>query len=192
MFPRLNQFMYWQNRVQRRIGHTVAWLALILVLLTTLAVVLRYGFDFSSSKLDESLTYSYALLFMLGLAYTLQQNAHVRVGVFYENFNVRHQAWINLIGTLLFIIPVMVFIIWSGWDYVAASWRILERSNDASGLAYVYLLKSVILLAALLVLLQALAQTAQYALELFAADKLETRAQSANFNDDRSNLAEDA
>lgn len=155
-----------QENFQIKIGQTAAWLALLLVLLTGAAVVLRYGFDFSASKLDESLLYTHALLFMLGLAYTLQQNEHVRVDVFYERYSPRNQAWLNLIGTLLFVIPVAIFILVSAWDYVAASWRIFEKSADASGLAYVYLLKTVILLAGFLLLLQAISDLAKYALKL--------------------------
>lgn len=180
----LNQFLYWQNRFQRRIGHLIAWLALALVVFTALAVLLRYGLDFSSTKLDESLLYIHALLFMLGLAYTFQQNQHVRVDVIYQRLSANHQAWIDLLGNLLFVIPVTVFIVWAGWDYVAASWQILERSADASGLAYVYLLKSVILVAAFLVLLQAVAQTLENLLRLFAPDLLKPEAQASAFADD--------
>ncbi|WFE69241.1 TRAP transporter small permease subunit [Thiomicrospira sp. R3] len=172
IFKSLNLFILWQNRLQRSIGQGVAWLALLLVLATSAAVFLRYGFDFSSSKLDETLVYIHASLFMLGIAYTYQQNQHVRVDVFYQRLSPRHQAWVNLLGALLFVLPVMGFIIWSGLSYVGASWAIQEKSIDASGLAYVYLLKTLILIMPGLVLLQALSFIAQYLLELFAPDPL--------------------
>lgn len=180
----LNQFLGWQNRFQSRIGHSVAWLTLVLVVLASLAVALRYGFDFSSIKLDESLLYVHGLIFMLGLAYTYQQNQHVRVDVFYERASKRRKDWINLLGAVFFVLPMVSFIIWSGWDYVAASWAIQERSADASGLAYLYLLKSVILISAGLVLLQTLAFIVQYSLALFAADRLDSRVIAEQFQDE--------
>lgn len=180
----LNQFLGWQNRFQSHVGHSVAWLTLMLVVLASLAVILRYGFDFSSTKLDESLLYVHGLIFMLGLAYTYQQNQHVRVDVFYERASKRRKDWINLLGAVFFVLPMVSFIIWSGWDYVAASWAIQERSADASGLAYLYLLKSVILISAGLVLLQTLAFIVQYSLALFAADQLDSRAIAEQFQDE--------
>lgn len=179
----LNQFLGWQNHFQSSVGHGVAWLTLLLVVLASLGVALRYGFDFSSPKLDESLLYVHGLIFMLGLAYTYQQNQHVRVDVFYEHASQRRKNWVNLLGAVFFVLPMMAFIIWAGWDYVAASWSIQERSADASGLAYVYLLKSVILISAGLVLLQTLAFIVQYSLALFAADQLNPQAKANAFQD---------
>ena len=179
----LNQFLGWQNRFQSTVGHSVAWLTLLLVVLASLGVALRYGFDFSSTKLDESLLYVHGLIFMLGLAYTYQQNQHVRVDVFYERASPRRKHWVNLLGAVFFVLPMMVFIIWSGWDYVAASWATQERSADTSGLAYIYLLKSVILISAGLVLLQTLAFIVQYSLALFVAEQLNPQAQAEAFQD---------
>lgn len=149
------------NRLQKLIGHTFAWLGLAVVLLVSLAVILRYGFNFSSSKLDELVVYLAAIFFMLGISYALQQNQHVRVDVFYERFSPKVQNIINFLGNLIFILPLSIFILWTGWDYVSASWIIKEKSMDASGLGYVYLLKSVILITALLILLQALTNLAE-------------------------------
>lgn len=182
IFKSLNLFILWQNRLQRQFGHAVAWLALALVLITSATVLLRYGFDFSSSKLDESLIYIHASLFMLGIAYTYQQNQHVRVDVFYQRLSARHQAWVNLLGAVLFVLPVMGFMMWSGMSYVGASWAIQETSLDASGLAYVYLLKTLILIMPGLVILQTLSFIAEYALTLFAPKHSHHRA--SDFADD--------
>ncbi|MBD3776765.1 MAG: C4-dicarboxylate ABC transporter permease, partial [Thiotrichales bacterium] len=73
----------------------------------------------------------------------------------------------DLIGTLLLVLPSMAFILWSGWDYVAASWAIQERSPEAGGLGYLYLIKSLILIMAALVILQALAIAARAWLQIF-------------------------
>jgi len=167
----LNVFIHWQNHFQRTLGHGVAWLTLALVLTTAAAVLLRYGFNFSASKLDESLIYIHATLFMLGIAYTYQQNQHVRVDVFYQRLSPRYQTWVNLVGAVLFVLPVMGFILWAGLSYVSASWVIQEKSLDASGLAYVYLLKTLILIMPGLVILQTLDFIAQYSLALFGTSK---------------------
>lgn len=182
IFKSLNLFILWQNRFQRQFGHAVAWLAFALVLMTGATVLLRYGFDFSNSKLDESLIYLNASLFMLGIAYTYQQNQHVRVDVFYQRLSARHQAWVNLLGAILFVLPVMGFIIWAGLSYVGASWAIQEKSLDAGGLAYVYLLKTLILIMPGLVILQTLSFIAEYALTLFAPQHQRHRA--SDFADD--------
>ena len=190
IFTRLNDFVFWQNRFQRFVGQSVAWLVLALVLATSVAVFMRYGFGFSDSRLDESLLYLHALFFMLGMAYTYQQNHHVRVDVFYSRFSPRRQTWVNLLGAVFLVLPTMAFILWSGWDYVAASWAIQERSIDAKGLAYVYLLKSVILIMAGLVMLQTLGFIVQYALQLFKPDALDANASAEAFNDAKQQIGE--
>lgn len=157
----LTHFVRRQNHFQNQLGHWIAWASLSLVLITALVVVLRYGFQTGSIALQESVMYNHAILFMLGMAYTYQQDKHVRVDVFYTRYSARTRAWVNLFGTLLMTLPTMIFIIWSGWDYVAASWRINETSAEAGGLAYLYLLKTLILLMAALVISQALSVAAQ-------------------------------
>lgn len=156
-----------QNRFQRSIGHTVAWLSLSLVIITALVVILRYGFNTGSIALQESIMYNHAILFMLGIAYTYEQDKHVRVDVFYTLLDNRKKAWVNFLGTLIFALPVMTFIIWSGWEYVMTSWQIQESSGEAGGIAYLYMLKTLIIIMAGLVGLQALAVLTQSALTLF-------------------------
>jgi TRAP-type mannitol/chloroaromatic compound transport system permease small subunit len=100
--------------------------------------------------------YLHAILFMLASAWTLKHNGHVRVDVLYRNFSQRGKAWINLLGTLVFLFPVMGFMLWVSLDFVAFSWQHQERSAEAEGLPYVYLLKSLIPLMCLLLLAQGL------------------------------------
>ncbi|WP_296898622.1 TRAP transporter small permease subunit [Thiohalocapsa sp.] len=87
------------------VGRVVAWLALAMVLVTFLVVVLRYGFDAGSIALQESVTYMHAMLFMLGAAYTLQLNGHVRVDIFYQRFGPRGRAWVDLLCRLFRRVP---------------------------------------------------------------------------------------
>jgi TRAP-type mannitol/chloroaromatic compound transport system permease small subunit len=93
------------DAVIRHIGEWVAWLSLAMVLVTFAVVLLRYAFDIGSIALQESVTYMHAVLFMLGIAYTLGRNGHVRVDIFYERLSRRGRARVDLIGTLLLLIP---------------------------------------------------------------------------------------
>jgi TRAP-type mannitol/chloroaromatic compound transport system permease small subunit len=120
-------------------------------------VVLRYGFDAGSIALQESVTYMHAMLFMLGAAYTLQLNGHVRVDIFYQRFGPRGRAWVDLLGTLFLLIPVCLYILTSSWGYVTESWAVNEGSREAGGLPYVYWLKTLLVAMPLLLLLQGVA-----------------------------------
>ncbi|VAW48083.1 TRAP dicarboxylate transporter, DctQ subunit, unknown substrate 6 [hydrothermal vent metagenome] len=164
----LKHFIRYQNHLQNQIGHTVAWASLLLVGITALVVILRYGFDTGSIALQESIMYTHAFLFMLGMAYTYQQDKHVRVDVFYAHYSIKKRAWVNLLGTLFLTLPTMSFILWSGWDYVAISWEISETSAESNGIAYLYLLKTLILIMAVLVIAQALSIAAQAGLTLLS------------------------
>ncbi|MGW8227363.1 MAG: TRAP transporter small permease subunit [Gammaproteobacteria bacterium] len=135
-------------------GRAVAWLTLLMVITTFTVVVLRYGFDLGSIAMQESIIYLHALNFMLGAAFTLKHDAHVRVDIFYQKMGPRGQTWVDLLGTLLLLLPVCGFIFWSSWDYVAAAWAVRETSGEAGGLPFVYLLKSILLLMPCLLMLQ--------------------------------------
>lgn len=138
-------------------GRVIAWATLLMVLITFLVVVLRYAFDLGWIALQESVTYLHATVFMLGAAYTLKHQGHVRVDIFYQKMSARGRAWVDLLGTLLLLFPVCVFISWIGWEYVSNSWRVLEGSREAGGLPGVFLLKSLILLLPLTLGLQGMA-----------------------------------
>lgn len=137
-----------------RTGRIVSWLTLAMVLVTLLVVILRYLFDIGSIALQESVTYMHAAVFMLAAAYTLKHDGHVRVDIFYQQRSPRVRAWIDLLGTLLFLVPVCLYVIIVSVDYVGLSWSIREGSREAGGLDGVFLLKTVIPVMAGLLLLQ--------------------------------------
>lgn len=139
-------------------GRTVSWLSLLLVLVTFIVVVIRYVFDSGSIALQETASYLHASVFLVGMAYTLQQNAHVRVDIFYSKFSRRNKAWVDLIGALFLLLPFMLFISWISWQYITDSWSVLESSREAGGLPGVFLLKSLILVMTSLLSLQACSQ----------------------------------
>ena len=154
----------------QRVGNIVAWLLVLLVLMQGLIVVLRYGFSWGSIALQESVTYLHAICFMLGAAFTLQVDRHVRVDVLYRKMSFKQQALVNAVGNALFLIPVCLFILWTSYDYVVQAWIIKERSADSGGLAAVYLLKTLIPLMAVSLFTQALAEIGRSILTLTDRD----------------------
>lgn len=137
-------------------GRGVSWLVLAMVLLMFFVVVQRYIFNAGSIALQESVTYLHAMVFMLAAAWTLSEDGHVRVDIFYRDASPRRKAWVNLLGSLLFLLPFALFILFGSWGYVAASWAVFEGSREAGGLPLVWLLKSLIPIFALLLLTQGL------------------------------------
>jgi TRAP-type mannitol/chloroaromatic compound transport system permease small subunit len=152
--------------INERLGRLVSWLSLAMVLVTFTVVLLRYAFDLGWIWLQESVTFMHAALFLVGAAYTLKHHGHVRVDIFYHRFSPRLKAWVDLGGTLLLLLPVCLFIFLVSWDYVAQSWALHEGSREAGGLNGVYLLKSLILVMAALLLLQGLAMVVRNVLTL--------------------------
>jgi TRAP-type mannitol/chloroaromatic compound transport system permease small subunit len=154
MYPQLRAIANKLDRFAERTGRFIAWLTLGMVGITFTVVVLRYLFNSGSIALQESITYLHATLFMLGAAWTLKQDGHVRVDIFYSKQSRRTRAWIDLAGTLLLLFPVCGFILFSSLDYVAASWSVQEGSQEAGGLDAVFLLKTAIPVMAVLLMLQ--------------------------------------
>ena len=139
-------------------GKLVAWLSLLLILTTCGVVFLRYGLGGGSIALQESSSYVHAGLFMLAMAFTLKQGGHVRVDVFYRSFSPRKQAWVDIIGTLVFLFPVCILIFVLSFDYVVNSWAIRETSQEGAGLPFVYGLKSLLLILPSLLMIQGLSE----------------------------------
>jgi TRAP-type mannitol/chloroaromatic compound transport system permease small subunit len=155
------------DRLTTAVGRAAAWLALVVVLLQFALVVARYVFGLGSIWLTETVMYANAALFLLASAWTLRVGGHVRVDVFYAHASARAKAVIDLIGALLLLLPFMMMLIWLSVPYAARSWAILERSQEASGLPLVFVLKSFIPLFAVLMALQGISQAIR-AFVLFA------------------------
>ena len=137
-------------------GRITSWLTLIMVIVTVIVVVMRYVFDAGAVWLQESVVWMHAVVFMVGAAYTLQQDEHVRVDILYRGMSERRRAWIDLLGTLLFLLPLSAFLGYKSWDFVAVSWQLAESSREPGGMPYPFvpLLKTVLLVMPLLLLLQ--------------------------------------
>lgn len=144
------------DRFSGFVGRAAAWLTLFMVVATFIVVVLRYVFDVGFIWMQESIIWMHAAVFMLGAAYTLREEDHVRVDVFYRDMSERRQAWVDLIGVLVFLLPLCMFLAWNSFDFVLQSWNIGESSREPGGLPFPFLpmLKTVILLMPLTVMLQ--------------------------------------
>jgi len=165
----MNRFANRIDRLNTAIGRAAAWLALVIVLLQFVLVVARYIFGFGSIWLTETVIYAHAALFLLAAAWTLRTGGHVRVDVFYAEASMRVRAWVDLLGSVLLLLPFMQVLIFLSLPYAARSWAVLERSQESSGLPLVFVLKSLILLFAVLMALQGVAQAIRAAQALTQA-----------------------
>lgn len=148
------------------IGGAARWFALGLVVATAIIVIQRYVFGYASTKLQESVIYMHALLFLLASASALLSNAHVRVDILYAKATDRGKAWIDLIGVYLALMPMSALILWSSTGYMNSTWRILEQSRESDGLPFVFLLKTAIPLFALMMILQGVSMACRSALTI--------------------------
>ena len=136
------------------IGNAVSWLTLIMTVITFLIVILRYVFNIGSIWMQESLVWMHSAIFLLGAAYTLKLDEHVRVDIFYRSFSPKQKSWVNIIGAIFFALPVCIFLLIVTGDFVSSSWLVKEISRDAGGLLYpaIPLLKSMLLIMPLLII----------------------------------------
>ena len=126
-------------------GRFISWLNIGLMLSICAVVFIRYVLNLGSIALQELAVYLHATIFLSACAYTLRHDGHVRVDIFYRQFSPRTKAWVDTAGTVLFLIPVCLFIGFMSWEYVEKSWALKETSHDPGGLPAVFLLKSLIL-----------------------------------------------
>ena len=129
-------------------------LSLFIVFMTAAVAILRYGFNVTSTAWQEAVLYAHATIIMLGCAYALREQAHVRVDIFYRSWPLKWKAWIDLSGCLLLLLPSCIFLHITSIDYVSLSWKMQERSTEADGLTHLYLLKSLLLIAPVLLSIQ--------------------------------------
>ena len=163
------------DRFTDSFGRLLAWLVLLMMLAMAAVVVLRYGLEVGSIALQESITYMHACLFMLGLAYTLKHNGHVRVDIFYQRFSSRQRAWVNSLGGIIFLLPLCLFIVGISWDFVSQSWAVREVSTEPGGIPAVFLLKTLIPIMAINLAIQALTEVLRNTLVLIAGDQEPTQ-----------------
>ncbi len=127
-----------------------------MVVVTAIIVIMRYVFDAGYIWLQESVIWMHAAVFMLGAAYTLLHEGHVRVDIFYREMSARRRGWVDLIGVILLLLPLCGYLAYASFDFAAASWAIHESSRESGGLPYplIPMLRSIVLLMPLAVGLQ--------------------------------------
>ncbi len=165
----LAQLVRFIDTITLSIGKAISWLLLVMVLVSFIIVLLRYGFNIGWIAMQESVLYMHGFIFMLGAAYTLKADGHVRVDIFYQKFSQKQQALVNIIGGLFLLLPICGFIFYISFDYVQMSWHIMEKSPEAGGLPFVYLSKSFILLFCVFLSLQGFAEIIRNVLVLLSA-----------------------
>jgi len=155
------------ERVNRAVGQAAAWLGLFMVLVQFALVLMRYVFGAGSLFMQESLIYAHAMLFMMAAAWTLADDRHVRVDIFYAKATPRGKAAVDLFGVVFFLLPMCLLLWWVGYPYVARSWAVLEGSRETSGIPAIFLLKTIILLFVITLALQGLVLGVRAALAIF-------------------------
>ncbi len=158
------------SRILDRVSGTAMGFALAaafsIILIQLAAVLLRYVFGLSFSWLNDSVIFTFAMMFMLGAAATLRDDGHVRVDILRPRFGPRTKAGIELFGSLVFIVPIGILILYAGSGLIARSWIGLEHFNESDGLPIKYLFKTMVPLFAVLMIGQALSQSIKAALVL--------------------------
>ncbi|MDT3705400.1 MAG: TRAP transporter small permease subunit [Thiobacillus sp.] len=122
------------DALTERVGRVVIWLVLAATLISAGNAVVRYLLGESSNAWLEIQWYLFGAMFMLGAGYTLKHNGHVRIDIFYNRFGPRGQAWIDLVGGLVFLLPMAVLLAWLAWPMFHEAWITHEMSPDAGGL----------------------------------------------------------
>jgi TRAP-type mannitol/chloroaromatic compound transport system permease small subunit len=147
------------DAVNDRVGRWASWLAVLLVAVTTYDVVMRYLFRISFVFVQELEWHLFAVMFLIGAGYTHLRNDHVRVDIIYARLGTRTKAWIDLVGSLVFLFPTAFLLIWTSIPWVAASAAVLEGSPDPGGIPGRFVLKAVLPLGFFLVGLQGISET---------------------------------
>ncbi len=138
------------------LGYFTAFVLVLLVLLVVYDATARYIFSTGSIALQELEWHLFDVIILFGIAYTLRENAHVRVDIFYTSYSEKNKALVNLISSLFFILPFSLLIVYIGIDFVELSFSQYESSSNPGGLPYRFLVKSLMPLAFVFLTLQAL------------------------------------
>ncbi len=156
--------------INEKAGMFAGWLTTLLVLNVFYDTIMRYAFNKGNIALQELEWHIFSAIFLIGAAYTLKYNGHVRVDIIYTKLNSKSKAWIDLIGTFVFLIPFCLVIIFSAKGFIMNSWAVREISPDPGGLPARYVLKAIIPAGFFLLLLQGLAQAFKSLLHLMGQD----------------------
>lgn len=150
----ISRILDWPSRI---VGRWLPWVLAAVVVLKFSTVAMRYLFSSTSIKLQDSVTYAHATVFMVLVGYAYLRNDHVRVDMFYEKMSARGRALVDLLCNTFFVLPFCAILGWFSWPYVSAAWAIREAALFFGGMPYTYLFKTEILVFTLLLALQSIA-----------------------------------
>lgn len=138
------------------IGRASGWLILAMVLLVNYDIAMRYLFSQGSVAIQEAQWHLFSLIFLLGGAYTMKQDGHVRLDIFYKSrfASDKYRAWLNLFGSLFILFPFCISVIAYTWPFALQSYTHMESSPDPGGLPHRWILKASIILGFTLLILQ--------------------------------------
>ena len=149
------------DKVNGSVGRAISWLTLIMALVQFLVVIMRYVFAIGFIPMQELIWYLHGIVFMLGAGFTLLNDGHVRVDVFYRDARPKFKAIVDLFGSILLLLPVCVATFSLSFGYVINSWSVLEQSTEVSGLPLIFALKTMIWVFAVLLGMQGVALMAR-------------------------------
>ena len=127
-------FSGWMDRTSERVGHTIYWLVLAAVLISCVNAIIRKAFNWSSNSLLEIQWYLFSAIFLFCAGYTLLRNQHVRIDVVSGRLSKRTQAWIDILGTVFFLLPLAIMVMYLSWPVFVQAYQRHEVSTNAGGL----------------------------------------------------------
>lgn len=162
------------DALNEKIGNFCNWLVLLACIVSAGNAMVRYAYDTSSNGWLEIQWYMFAVIVMLGASYTMKRNEHVRVDIFYMTLSRRGQLWVDILGTLVFLLPTCTILAWLSWPFFMQSFNVNEGSSNAGGLLR-WPIKFVLPLGFALVALQGLSELIKRVAFLngYAVDSLE-------------------
>ena len=146
------------DSINNNFGRIAGWITTLMVVNVFVDVLLRYGLNKVFIAMQELEWHFFAAIFLLGAGHTLKQNGHVRVDLLYNNFNDTQKAWVNLTGSIIFLLPFSAMVVFSSQDFVISSFQIQETSPNPGGLPARYILKALIPIGFTLLFLQGISE----------------------------------
>lgn len=141
-----------------KIGKLVGWLCTVMVLIVFYDTVMRYVFNKGNVALQEMEWHLFSIIFLIGAAYTLKEGGHVRVDILFINFHKKTKAWIDFLGSIIFLLPFCLIVIYATKNFVGNSWAVREVSPDPGGLPARYILKAMIPAGFILLIFQGISE----------------------------------
>ena len=154
----LKKIIFVIENITLKVGRTTSWLILFMTLIAFSVALLRYFFNIGFVWMQESYIWMHGLVFLLGSAYTLLDDKHVRVDIFYDKFSIKTKAIIQIITILFFVIPLSTLIVVEGLPFVEMSFLQNESSGDPGGLCCRWIIKSSMVVGFLVVLIQSITE----------------------------------